>query len=131
MSKELTPREGDIIFYTTPDGSVHIEVFFQNETFWRLAATLLITDVFMLKSVPLGGNNRRNICLYTLIADRQHTKTAHLHFLQNSPPCLIRPKIVLKHHRLQKSAKKSNFWSTHYKSGLLQLKTRNASYNMS
>jgi hypothetical protein len=34
MSKELTPREGDIIFYTTPDGAVHIEVFFQNETFW-------------------------------------------------------------------------------------------------
>ncbi len=34
MSKELTPREGDVIFYTTPDGAVHIEVFFQNETFW-------------------------------------------------------------------------------------------------
>ncbi len=34
MSKELTPKEGDIIFYTTPDGVVHIEVFFQNETFW-------------------------------------------------------------------------------------------------
>ena len=34
MTKELTPREGDIIFYTTPDGAVHIEVLFQNETFW-------------------------------------------------------------------------------------------------
>jgi len=37
MSKELTPQENnesDIIFYTTPDGAVHIEVFFQNETFW-------------------------------------------------------------------------------------------------
>ena len=34
MSKEITPREGDIIFYTTPDGAVHIKVFFQNETFW-------------------------------------------------------------------------------------------------
>lgn len=34
MSKELSPKEGDIIFYTTPDGAVHIEVFFQNETFW-------------------------------------------------------------------------------------------------
>jgi hypothetical protein len=32
MSKDLTPKEGDIIFYTTPDGAVHIEVFFQNET---------------------------------------------------------------------------------------------------
>jgi len=34
MTKDLTPKEGDIIFYTTPDGAVHIEVFFQNETFW-------------------------------------------------------------------------------------------------
>lgn len=37
MSKDLTPQENnesDIIFYTTPDGAVHIEVFFQNETFW-------------------------------------------------------------------------------------------------
>lgn len=34
MSKELTPQKNEIIFYTTPDGSVHIEVFFQGETFW-------------------------------------------------------------------------------------------------
>ena len=33
MSNDLTPKEGGIIFYTTPDGTVHIEVFFQNETF--------------------------------------------------------------------------------------------------
>jgi hypothetical protein len=34
MSKELRPKEGDLIFYTAPDGAVHIEVFFQDETFW-------------------------------------------------------------------------------------------------
>ena len=34
MSNELTPQENDIIFYSTPDGAVHIEVFFQSETFW-------------------------------------------------------------------------------------------------
>ncbi len=34
MSKDLTPQENEIIFYTTPDGAVHVEVFFQNETFW-------------------------------------------------------------------------------------------------
>jgi hypothetical protein len=34
MSNELMPQENDIIFYTTPDGAVHIEVFFQSETFW-------------------------------------------------------------------------------------------------
>jgi hypothetical protein len=34
MSKELTPQDNEIIFYTTPGGAVHIEVFFQDETFW-------------------------------------------------------------------------------------------------
>jgi hypothetical protein len=35
MIKEtFNPQENDIIFYTTPDGSVHIEVFFRDETFW-------------------------------------------------------------------------------------------------
>ncbi|MEZ4514428.1 MAG: virulence RhuM family protein [Chloroflexota bacterium] len=34
LSKDKQPREGEIIFYTTPDGITRIEVFFQNETFW-------------------------------------------------------------------------------------------------
>lgn len=34
MSDQISPQENDIIFYTTPDGAVHIEVFFQDETFW-------------------------------------------------------------------------------------------------
>ncbi len=37
MSKAINPpgnNEGDVILYTTPDGSVHIEVFFESETFW-------------------------------------------------------------------------------------------------
>ncbi len=34
MSNEPTPQENDIIFYTTPDGQVNIEVFFLGETFW-------------------------------------------------------------------------------------------------
>lgn len=33
-NNDNTPQENDIIFYSTPDGVVHIEVFFQNETFW-------------------------------------------------------------------------------------------------
>ncbi|HET8963582.1 MAG TPA: virulence RhuM family protein [Chitinophagales bacterium] len=33
-NNDNTPQENDIIFYTTPDGAVHIEVFFENETFW-------------------------------------------------------------------------------------------------
>ncbi len=34
MSKALTPQQNELIFYTTPDGAVHVEVFFQDETFW-------------------------------------------------------------------------------------------------
>lgn len=34
MSSDLSPQENEIIFYTTADGAVRVEVFFQNETFW-------------------------------------------------------------------------------------------------
>ncbi len=34
MSDEQLPQENDILFYTTPDGQVNIEVFFLAETFW-------------------------------------------------------------------------------------------------
>jgi hypothetical protein len=30
----LPSPQSDIIFYTSPDGAVHVEVFYQNETFW-------------------------------------------------------------------------------------------------
>ncbi len=33
-SKNIEPREGEIIFYTTPDGAAKVEVFFQEETLW-------------------------------------------------------------------------------------------------
>ena len=34
MIDNPTPHEGEIIFYTTPDGVTKIEVVFQDETFW-------------------------------------------------------------------------------------------------
>lgn len=34
MSEEQNPQSNDIIFYTTPNGQVNIEVFFSGETFW-------------------------------------------------------------------------------------------------
>jgi hypothetical protein len=34
MREKEQPREGEIIFYTTPEGVTRIEVFFQDETFW-------------------------------------------------------------------------------------------------
>ena len=34
MSNELSPQYSDIIFYTSPEGYVSIEVIFNDETFW-------------------------------------------------------------------------------------------------
>ena len=34
MADIQTPHEGDIIFYTTPEGVTKVEVVFQDETFW-------------------------------------------------------------------------------------------------
>ena len=34
MADNPTPREGEIIFYTTPEGITKVEVVFQDETFW-------------------------------------------------------------------------------------------------
>lgn len=34
MDESSQPSEGEIIFYTSPEGVTRVEVFFQNETFW-------------------------------------------------------------------------------------------------
>jgi hypothetical protein len=34
MADNPTPREGEIIFYTTPEGITKVEVVFQDDTFW-------------------------------------------------------------------------------------------------
>lgn len=34
MNEKLNPQFSDIIFYSSPDGDVHVEVFFGDETFW-------------------------------------------------------------------------------------------------
>ncbi len=34
MSKDLSPQSNEIVFYSSPDGEVRVEVFFQEETFW-------------------------------------------------------------------------------------------------
>lgn len=34
MSDTQKPQEGEIIFYTTPEGVTKVEVVFQDETFW-------------------------------------------------------------------------------------------------
>ena len=34
MSKQLAPVESRVLFYATADGTVRVEVVFQDETFW-------------------------------------------------------------------------------------------------
>lgn len=34
MSKDMAPHESSFLFYTGPDGKLHIEVFYANETVW-------------------------------------------------------------------------------------------------
>jgi len=48
MSEGQTPKPGEIIFYTAPDGVAKVEVFFEDETFWlsqRRMAELFGVDV--------------------------------------------------------------------------------------
>ncbi|MDO8140154.1 MAG: hypothetical protein Q6358_01525 [Candidatus Brocadiales bacterium] len=34
MNEEITPQYSDIIFYSSPEGNIHVEVIFSDETFW-------------------------------------------------------------------------------------------------
>ena len=34
MGGDLIPREGEVLIYTTPNGAVRVEVFYEGETFW-------------------------------------------------------------------------------------------------
>ncbi len=55
MSKALTPQQNELIFYSTSDGAVHVEVFFQDETFWlsqKRMAELFAVDVRTVKRAP-------------------------------------------------------------------------------
>ena len=48
MSSDLQPRYSDIIFYTSPEGNISIEVIFNDETFWlsqKKMAELFSVDV--------------------------------------------------------------------------------------
>ncbi|MCI0698349.1 virulence RhuM family protein [candidate division KSB1 bacterium] len=61
-SKNVEPREGEIILYTTPDGAARVEVFFQEETFWlsqRRMAELFDVEVhtinYHLKEIYSSG----------------------------------------------------------------------------
>lgn len=49
-----TPVTNEIIFYSTPDGNVHLEVYFQDETFW----------LTINKMAELFGTTKQNISLH-------------------------------------------------------------------
>jgi hypothetical protein len=65
MKKGEQPREGEIILYTTPEGTARVEVFFQDETFWlsqRRMADLFGVEVptinYHLKEIYKSGELR-------------------------------------------------------------------------
>jgi len=48
VASEMQRIEGEIVFYTTPEGAAKVEVFFQDETFWlsqRRMAELFSVEV--------------------------------------------------------------------------------------
>lgn len=34
MTDNLSPQSNELIFYSSPEGDIRVEVFFQEETFW-------------------------------------------------------------------------------------------------
>ena len=67
MNKSDQPREGEIILYTTPEGTARVEVFFQDETFWlsqRRMADLFGVEVptinYHLKEIYKSGELQRS-----------------------------------------------------------------------
>ncbi len=34
MSRDLVPKQSEFLFYTSPEGDIKVEVFFQEETVW-------------------------------------------------------------------------------------------------
>ena len=62
MSGEVVPYENEIIFYTTPEGGVHVEVIYSEESFWlsqRKMADLFGVEVntinYHLKEIFASG----------------------------------------------------------------------------
>lgn len=66
--KSLPATQSDIIFYTSPDGAVHIEVFYQNETFW----------LTMNRMAELFGTTKQSISyhLQNIFSDKELQKEA-------------------------------------------------------
>ena len=57
-NKSLTPQTGEIIFYTAPDGSRKMEVFFRDETVWMTQK--MIAELFAV-NVPAVSKHLNNI----------------------------------------------------------------------
>ncbi len=54
MSKEITQKFSDVIFYSSPEGKVHIEVVFSDETFWLTGTRM--ADLF--------GTSKQNVAYH-------------------------------------------------------------------
>lgn len=54
MSEEITQKFSDVIFYSSPEGKIHVEVVFSDETFW-LTGT---------KMADLFGTSKQNVAYH-------------------------------------------------------------------
>lgn len=57
MTDSPSPIEGDVIFYTTGDGAVHVEVLYQDETFWLSQRRM--AELFALRSTRSTITSKR------------------------------------------------------------------------
>jgi hypothetical protein len=65
MGRELVPQNNEIILYTTPEGTVRVEVIFQDESFWLnqkkmadLFGVEVDTVIYHLKKVYASGEHK-------------------------------------------------------------------------
>jgi len=58
MTKNLKPQSSQFLLYTTPDGKVHVEVFFKDETVWLTQKKM--AELFDV-NVPAVSKHLKNI----------------------------------------------------------------------
>ncbi|MCR4307420.1 MAG: hypothetical protein NUV80_02585 [Candidatus Berkelbacteria bacterium] len=58
MSQDIIPHESDFLFYAGPDGKLHIDVFYSNETVWLTQAKM--AELFDV-GIPAISKHLRNI----------------------------------------------------------------------
>jgi hypothetical protein len=76
MTKALISKQSEILFYTTPDGEVNIDVFFHNETVWltqKRMAELFNVDRSVITKHLINIFNEHELKENSVCANFAHT----------------------------------------------------------